>query len=103
MKSVNDGNFSSEVLENTRPVVVDCWAEWCGPCRMATPIFEKLAEQYGEQVECVKLNVDESPETSVKYGIMSIPTFLAFKNGVLVSKQIGASSKAIEDAIKSCI
>ncbi len=90
---VSDANFESEVLKATSPVVVDFWAEWCGPCRMIAPALEEIAGSLGNKVKIVKLNVDENPNTASKYGIMSIPTLMIFKNGELASRQIGAAPK----------
>ena len=90
---VSDTTFESEVLKATGPVVVDFWAEWCGPCRMIGPALEEISGSLGEKVKIVKLNVDENPATAAKYGIMSIPTLMMFKNGELASRQIGAAPK----------
>jgi thioredoxin 1 len=90
---VSDTNFESEVLKATGPVVVDFWAEWCGPCRMIAPALEEIAGSLGDKVKIVKLNVDESPATATKYGIQSIPTLMIFKNGQMASRQIGAAPK----------
>lgn len=92
-REVSDKNFETDVLQATTPVVVDFWAVWCGPCRMIAPVVEELAQQYKGQVEFVKLNVDENPETSMKYGIRSIPTLLVFKNGKPVDQVVGAVPK----------
>ena len=90
---VSDANFESEVLKSTQPVVVDFWAEWCGPCKMIAPALEEIAGSLGDKVKIVKLNVDENPATASKYGIMSIPTLMLFKNGELASRQVGAAPK----------
>jgi thioredoxin 1 len=90
---VSDSNFEAEVLKSTEPVVVDFWAEWCGPCKMIAPALEELAGSLGGKVKIVKLNVDENPATAQKYGIMSIPTLMLFKNGELASRQVGAAPK----------
>ena len=90
----SDASFESDVLKSAEPVVVDFWAEWCGPCRMIAPALEEIAEQLGEKVKIVKLNVDENPNTAAKYGIMSIPTLMMFKNGEIASRQVGAAPKA---------
>jgi thioredoxin 1 len=90
---VSDNTFDSEVLKATSPVVVDFWAEWCGPCRMIAPALEEIAGSLGEKVKIVKLNVDENPKTAAKYGIQSIPTLMIFKNGQMASRQIGAAPK----------
>ncbi len=90
---VSDTTFESEVLKATGPVVVDFWAEWCGPCRMIAPALEEIAGSLGDKVKIVKLNVDENPQTAAKYGIQSIPTLMIFKNGEMASRQIGAAPK----------
>ena len=93
VSKVSDTTFESEVLKATGPVVVDFWAEWCGPCRMIAPALEEIAGSLDGKVKIVKLNVDESPKTAQKYGIMSIPTLMLFKNGELASRQVGAAPK----------
>jgi thioredoxin 1 len=93
VNKVSDANFEVEVLKANGPVVVDFWAEWCGPCRMIAPALEEIAGAMGEKVKIVKLNVDENPATASKYGIMSIPTLMIFKNGELSSRQVGAAPK----------
>jgi thioredoxin 1 len=90
---VSDATFESEVLKATGPVVVDFWAEWCGPCRMIGPALEELSGTLGSKVKIVKLNVDENPKTASKYSIQSIPTLMIFKDGQLASRQIGAAPK----------
>ena len=91
---VSDATFEAEVLKASEPVVVDFWAEWCGPCRMIAPALEEISGTVGDKVKIVKLNVDENPATASKYGIMSIPTLMMFKNGELASRQVGAAPKA---------
>jgi thioredoxin 1 len=94
VSKVSDSNFETEVLKSAEPVVVDFWAEWCGPCRMIAPALEEIAgSPLGSKVKIVKLNVDENPATAAKYGIMSIPTLMLFKNGELASRQVGAAPK----------
>ena len=90
---VSDATFEADVLKSAEPVVVDFWAEWCGPCRMIAPALEEIAGAMVGKVKIVKLNVDENPATAAKYGIMSIPTLMIFKNGQLASRQIGAVPK----------
>jgi thioredoxin 1 len=93
-KQFTDSNFDAEVLKSDKPVLVDLWAEWCGPCRMLTPIIEELHAEYDGKAIIGKLNVDENPEVSAKYGVRSIPTLLIFKNGELVDKQVGVVPKS---------
>jgi thioredoxin 1 len=90
---VTDASFELDVLKATGPVVVDFWAEWCGPCRMIAPALEEISVSLGEKVKIVKLNVDENPGVAAKYGIMSIPTLMIFKNGEMASRQVGAAPK----------
>ena len=91
---VSDKSFKADVLESKEPVLVDFWAEWCGPCRAVAPVLEEVAGELNGKLKIVKLNVDENPETAAKYGIQSIPTLMIFKNGEMASRQIGASPKA---------
>ena len=93
VEKVSDADFETQVLKASEPVVVDFWAEWCGPCKMIAPALEEIAGSLGGKVKIVKLNVDESPKTAQKYGIMSIPTLMMFKNGELASRQVGAAPK----------
>ena len=93
VSKVSDADFETQVLKSAEPVVVDFWAEWCGPCRMIAPALEEIAGAMGDKVKIVKLNVDENPGTAAKYGIMSIPTLMLFKNGELASRQVGAAPK----------
>jgi thioredoxin 1 len=90
---VSDTTFESEVLKASGPVVVDFWAEWCGPCKMIAPALDEIAKSLGDKVKILKLNVDENPQTASKYGIMSIPTLMIFKNGEMASRQVGAAPK----------
>ena len=87
---VGDQSFDTEVIKSDKPVLVDLWAPWCGPCRMVAPIIEKLDGDYGEKVKFCKVNVDDNPNTSSKYGVMSIPTLLLFKNGQVEDTIVGA-------------
>jgi thioredoxin len=93
VSKVSDADFDSEVLKASTPVVVDFWAEWCGPCRMIAPALEEIAGSLNGKVKIVKLNVDENPHTAQKFGIMSIPTLMIFKNGEMAARQIGAAPK----------
>jgi len=88
-----DSNFKQDVLESDIPVLVDFWAEWCGPCHMVAPIVETIAKEYKGKLKVCKLNVDEAPQTSSEYSIMSIPTLAIFKNGKVVDKIIGVVPK----------
>ncbi|MGM0376495.1 MAG: thioredoxin [Bacteroidota bacterium] len=91
---VTDSNFEEEVLNSDKPVLVDFWAEWCGPCRMVGPIVDELAKEYDGKAVMAKMDVDSNPDTSVKFGIRNIPTILFFKNGEIADKQVGAVPKA---------
>lgn len=95
MTIVNDSNFKEEVLDAALPVLVDFYADWCGPCKMMAPVMEELAKEYEGRAKLVKLNVDDSPETSGKYKVMSIPTFILFRNGAAAHTQIGAVAKSV--------
>ena len=93
VEKVTDATFDNDVLKASGPVVVDFWAEWCGPCRMISPALEEISKSLDGKVKIVKLNVDENPGTASKYGIMSIPTLMLFKNGEIASRQVGAAPK----------
>jgi thioredoxin len=93
VEKTTDATFDTDVLKASEPVVVDFWAEWCGPCRMIAPALEEISNSLNGKVKIVKLNVDENPGTAAKYGIMSIPTLMLFKNGQLASRQVGAQPK----------
>ena len=90
---VTDNNFQAEVLENDKPVLVDFWAPWCGPCRVIAPSLEEIAEEK-DDLRIVKLNVDDNPQTAARYGVMSIPTLLLFKQGQVAHQIIGALPKS---------
>ena len=93
-KPVTDSDFEQEVLEADTPVLVDFWAEWCAPCKMVAPVLDDLAEEYDGKIKFIKVDVDTSPETAMKYGIRSIPTLLVFKGGSPVDQVVGAVPKA---------
>lgn len=95
MIEVTDSNFDKEVLESANPVIVDFWAEWCGPCRMVAPIVKEIGQEYDGRVVVGKVNVDDNPGISEKFGIRNIPTILFFKNGKIVDKQVGAVPKNV--------
>ena len=90
---VTDATFDQAVLKASGPVVVDFWAEWCGPCRMISPALEEISNSLNGKVTILKLNVDENPATAAKYGVMSIPTLMIFKGGEMASRQVGAAPK----------
>jgi thioredoxin 1 len=90
---LTDDNFDTEALQSATPVFVDFWAPWCGPCQMMGPIVEELAHEYGEKLKIGKMNVDDSPVTPGKYQIMSIPTFIIFKNGQVADQMVGGVSR----------
>ncbi len=101
---VTDASFDTEVLGSSEPVVVDFWAEWCGPCRMISPALEEIASEMEGKVKIAKLNVDENPDITIRYGVRSIPTLIMFKNGEPTSMQVGAAPKGkLSDWIKSGI
>ena len=93
LKQVTDATFDGEVLKSDKPVLVDFWAEWCGPCRMIAPILEQIATEHGEKLEIVKLNTDENPEVSAKYGVLNIPMLNVYVNGEVVKTIVGAKPK----------
>ncbi|MFZ5595132.1 MAG: thioredoxin TrxA [Pseudomonadota bacterium] len=91
---VSDATFDSEVLRSATPVLVDFWAEWCGPCKMIAPILDEIANEYAGKVKVVKLNIDDNPATPPQYGIRGIPTLMLFKNGSVEATKVGAVSKS---------
>ncbi len=93
IEEVNDGNFEQLVLQSNRPVLVDFWAQWCGPCRMLAPIVESLAKQYAGAAQVVKLNVDDNPSAVQRYRIQAIPTLVLFQNGEEKDRMIGVTTK----------
>ena len=94
IKHVSDATFESDVLKAAKPVLVDYWAEWCGPCKMIAPILDEVAGTYGDKLQIAKMNVDENREIPAKFGIRGIPTLMLFKNGELAATKVGAMSKA---------
>ncbi|MDX6198042.1 MAG: thioredoxin 1 [Actinomycetota bacterium] len=94
MKTVTDATFASDVLQNEKPVLVDFWAEWCGPCKMVAPVLDEIAGEHGEKLDVVKLNIDENPNVARDYQIMSIPTMAVFQGGQMVKSIVGAKPKA---------
>jgi thioredoxin 1 len=97
-REVTDANFQQEVLESEKPIMVDFWAEWCGPCRAVSPILDAIAHEHADKLDIVKLNVDDNPETALKYGITSIPAMYVFRNGEIAKRVIGAKPKPALEA-----
>ena len=101
---VSDDSFDQDVLKAEGPVLVDFWAEWCGPCKMIAPVLEELADEYGEKLKVCKMDVDANPDTAPKYGIRGIPTLILFNNGELAGTKVGALSRSqLTDFIDSAI
>ena len=92
--AVTDSNFDSEVLQSDKPVIVDFWAEWCGPCKQLSPVIDELAEDLGDSVKVVKVNIDEAPEAPTKYGVRGVPTLMIFKEGQVVDTRVGGMPKS---------
>ena len=91
--AITDDSFQNDVLDSDKPVLVDFWAEWCGPCKMIGPSLEEIAEELGEQVTIAKLNIDEHPDAPAKYGVRGIPTMILFKGGAPAATKVGAEPK----------
>ncbi len=101
---VSDDSFEADVLKADKPVLVDYWAEWCGPCKMIAPVLEEVAEDYAEKLAVAKLNIDENPNTPPKFGIRGIPTLMIFKDGNVVATKVGALSKSqLQEFIESSL
>ncbi|KOV92098.1 MULTISPECIES: thioredoxin [unclassified Streptomyces] len=101
LRDVTDDTFAAEVLASDKPVLVDFWAEWCGPCRLVAPVLEQLAAEHGDNIEVVQLNVDQSPRTAEKYDVRSIPTLNVYRAGKVVKTVIGARPKtALEQELR---
>jgi thioredoxin 1 len=103
-KKITDSSFQADVIQATGPVVVDFWAEWCGPCKMIGPALEELSDEFGEKVTIAKINIDENPDAPAQYGVRGIPTMILFKNGAPAATKVGAAPKSqlkgwIESAI----
>ncbi|WP_455474164.1 thioredoxin [Bartonella sp. B30(2025)] len=99
---VDNSNFESEIINSSNPVVVDFWAEWCGPCKMIAPILDEISTEMHNKIKIAKINIDENPELATKYGVRSIPTLLMFKNGAVSSNMVGAAPKGrISEWIKN--
>ena len=94
IKHVTDSSFEADVLQAGKPVLLDFWAEWCGPCKMITPILEEVAKEYGDKIQIAKINVDENQEIPAKFGIRGIPTLILFKNGEIAAQKVVALAKS---------
>ena len=92
--NTSDATFANDVLKSDKPVLLDFWAEWCGPCKMIAPILDELSGTYADRVKIAKLNIDENPQTPPKYGIRGIPTLILFKNGTVEAQKVGAVSRS---------
>ena len=103
-KQIKDNEFESEVIHSKLPVLIDFWAEWCGPCRMLSPILDQLSEEMDGKVKIVKMNIDENPETPSKFGVRGIPTMLLFKEGKQIATKVGVQPKnALQEWINSSL
>ena len=91
--SLNANNFDEEVMHSDKPVLIDFWASWCGPCKMMSPVIDEIAEEMGDSIKVCKINIDEEQNLAVKYNVMSIPTFIAFKDGKEIGRTVGVQDK----------
>jgi thioredoxin 1 len=94
IKHITDSSFETDVVQAGKPVLLDFWAEWCGPCKMIAPILEEVAKEYGDKIQIAKINVDENQEIPAKFGIRGIPTLILFKNGEIAAQKVGALAKS---------
>jgi thioredoxin 1 len=94
IKHITDNSFETDVVQAGKPVLLDFWAEWCGPCKMIAPILEEVAKEYGDKIQIAKINVDENQEIPAKFGIRGIPTLILFKNGEIAAQKVGALAKS---------
>lgn len=103
-REIKDSDFEQEITNSAEPVLIDFWAEWCGPCKMLSPVIDQLSEEMKNEVKIVKMNIDENPETPSSLGVRSIPTLMLFKDGKQISSKVGAHPKnKLEEWIKSSI
>ncbi|AEA60932.1 MULTISPECIES: thioredoxin TrxA [Burkholderia] len=94
IKHINDASFEQDVVRSDKPVLLDFWAEWCGPCKMIAPILDEVSKDYGDKLQIAKINVDDNTATPAKFGVRGIPTLILFKNGVVAAQKVGALSKS---------
>ncbi|MEI5996327.1 thioredoxin TrxA [Paraburkholderia bengalensis] len=94
IKHVSDASFEADVIKSGKPVLLDFWAEWCGPCKVTAPVLDEISKDYGDRLQVAKLNVDDHQETPMKFGVRGIPTLMLFKDGVLKAQKIGALTKS---------
>lgn len=94
IQHVSDASFETDILKSDQPVIVDYWAEWCGPCKLITPLLDDISKDYEGKLKIAKMNVDDNPDTPAKFGVRGIPTLMLFKNGAVVATKVGALSKS---------